>query len=172
MSGTGSCTLIAMSSSVLTKNFAHATPDALVGLDLGVTGSRTGMSAPQAKVLLSFLQEGPPTRAHHGDCVGVDAIFHGAVRMVAPQAVIIGHPPTNDMFRAFCPCDFERPPKDYLYRNAEMVAEINHLLAFPNRPNRPGPAGGGTWATIRYARKRKIPITICRVDGTVQKENQ
>jgi hypothetical protein len=40
----------------------------------------------------------------------------------------------------------------------------------PDRPESSGRAGGGTWATVRYARKAGLPIAIIWPDGEITRE--
>lgn len=47
----------------------------------------------------------------------------------------------------------------YMERNQYMVDMANHVLAFP-RTAKEKFRGSGTWATIRRARKKGIPVSI------------
>lgn len=52
-----------------------------------------------------------------------------------------------------------------LKRNHVILDHADHLLAFPRQVTEPANprVGGGTWATVRYARKRGLPLTITPV---------
>jgi len=64
-------------------------------LSLGFTGTQRGMTPDQlegvAEVVAAFSSV---TSAHHGDCVGADAEFHGTCR--AAEIPLHIYPPTKD----------------------------------------------------------------------------
>lgn len=43
---------------------------------IGFTGTRRGMTRLQKQMIETFLVMHSPKEAHHGDCVGSDALFH------------------------------------------------------------------------------------------------
>ena len=140
-------------------------------MKVGFTGTRKGMTILQKKKLLAFLTKfgNVIKEVHHGDCVGADAEFHEIVRQNFPTIKIVIHPPINPKFRAFCDGDEERKPKDYLARNRDIVDETDILIACPAQKKEI--LRSGTWATVRYARKKKKFILIIFPDGSLEVEN-
>lgn len=135
-------------------------------MKLGITGSRTGLSDSALKYLTKFIEDNLDiiTEAHHGDCIGVDKIFHDIC--TDKNIKIIIHPPDNNLNRAYCKSDFIEPEKKYLIRNHDIVNACDFILAFP--------AGNqeilrsGTWATIRYAEKTGKKYNIVYPNGTIK----
>lgn len=134
---------------------------------VGFTGTRFGMTKEQ-KVRMSSLVP----RAdfyHHGDCVGADADFHNIVRYLCHDfnhdGQIVGHLPVDTTHRAFCTFDETRDPLPHMKRNKAIVTESDVMLACPSTMEEQ--QFGGTWATIRMARKAKKPLTIVYPDGSV-----
>jgi len=139
-------------------------------MKIGFTGTQQGMTEAQKVTILELLTAVPVTEIHHGDCIGADKDFHAIVRAYQPSIRIIGHPPNQVSKRAHCEFDETRDPKYYLERNRHIVQESQILFATP---------GGfyeeqrsGTWSTIRYARKLRLPTWIVLPDGTVLAENE
>jgi len=58
------------------------------------------------------------------------------------------------------------PEADYLARNHFIVAYSEELVAAPKSNKEE--LRSGTWATIRYARKRKRMVTIIYPDGSLE----
>lgn len=57
----------------------------------------------------------------------------------------------------------------YMRRNTRLVGTpTDVLIAFPETAAEPGNprAGGGTWATVRRARRRSLPIYVFPLDGS------
>jgi hypothetical protein len=137
---------------------------------LGFTGTREGMTDYQLDEVRNFIDihasvHKTLVEAHHGDCVGSDADFHGICQEF--EVPIFIHPPLNAKFRAFCKGSshtFET--QEYLRRNRAIVYMADFLLATPlvMVPSKLGK--GGTWYTIRYAQKcgRKVLIIPPVVD--------
>lgn len=120
-------------------------------MKLGFTGTQRGLSGAQRTQLRELISKGLD-EAHHGDCVGADREFHDIVRVVAPYARIIGHPPDEDYKRAWCIFDESRPTAPYLVRNQQIVNESTEgLIVCPYQMEEI--IRSGTWATYRYARK-------------------
>lgn len=131
----------------------------------GFTGTQEGMTPKQKNVVRKLVKTSD--EVHHGVCIGADAEFHGIARRVGAE--IIGHPPTNTSkqakLRGFANT---RKPKQYLKRNADIVAETDELIATPKEYHNI-PRGSGTWATIREAGRQGKPVTIIYPDGSVEK---
>lgn len=130
---------------------------------VGFTGTQQGLSPAQAEALADLLLKLNPSEVHHGDCVGADARFHEMVRELLPDARVVMHPPTNPSKRAFTAADAERPPADYLDRNHNIADESDVLIACPKLQVEE--VRSGTWATVRYARKRHVPVYLILPDG-------
>ena len=133
---------------------------------VGITGTRDGMTLRQLVTLERMLEEmGPPKELHHGDCVGVDAEAHETAETLEIKNIVI-HPPDVSTHRAFCRSEFVRPERPYLTRNREMVREIDVLIVIPKGDKET--RRSGTWATVRYARKRGVDVRIIFPDGSVE----
>lgn len=95
---------------------------------------------------------------HHGDCIGADAKAHELAYYLSYEIYI--HPPNKDDKRAFCDnADKIYGRNYYLDRNHDIVNHSSLLLALPKTPDKEE-LRSGTWATIRYARKKDIPVII------------
>ena len=133
-------------------------------LEIGFTGTREGLTAQQkeslAGIVLSLSFGHDQINLHHGDCVGADRdavlLFHAA------GAWIIGHPPKNPKLRARIESDEEHPTADYIDRNHAIVDCSGLLIGCPKSDVEE--LRSGTWATIRYARRR-CPTIIIWPDG-------
>lgn len=138
---------------------------------IGFTGTRQGMTHLQKQMVKTLLVMYPPTEAHHGDCIGADAEFHKIICDKTSASIMI-HPPTNPKLRAFCTADETcgdkiYPKKSYLVRNHDIVNPSSIVIATPKELLNKWRSG--TWATIRYARKRNKQIFIIFPDGTVER---
>jgi hypothetical protein len=127
-------------------------------MEIGVTGSRHGLSERQLAWARAFLTTNKHSIAavHHGDCVGADSEFHDLVREIVPTAVLHVHPPTNPLFRArkrglVYPC------LHYHTRNTRIIQLCTHLLAFPAA----GRSTGTRW-TIHAAQSMNRRTTVVR----------
>lgn len=134
---------------------------------VGVTGTRQGLTPAQAergtKLLSGILQWTASTpEIHHGDCQGADAEMHDIAKALGYRTV--SHPPTIGRYRAYRVADETWPPRAYLVRNDDIVNCTNILLAFPKESEES--RFGGTWHTVRYARKLGKRVVIVWPDGT------
>ncbi len=144
-------------------------------MKVGFTGTRHGMDTAQRAVVSAVLfqifdQNKTPNEfeCHHGDCVGADAEFHAISS--AYDAVLVGHPgPVNDRHRAFCKFDETRAPLTHMKRNRAIVDAVDVVIAAPF--DLVEQQYGGTWATIRMARKAKKRLAIVLRSGVVTYEN-
>lgn len=134
--------------------------------DLGVTGTRKGLTAKQYSLAILTLPRLGNITVHHGDCVGVDAQIH-AIALSQGYPIKI-HPPDNDKHRAFCEGGEVVDPLPYHQRNRAIVNECDALFAFPSGPET---RRSGTWSTIRYANALRVPITIVYPDGSTDDLN-
>lgn len=138
-------------------------------MHVGFTGTREGMTSDQRRAVRDILARLVTFRvAHHGDCIGADAEFHEAARLL--YAIHI-HPPADDRKRAFCklrPGDTVTRPKPFLDRNRDIVHASLRMVAGPKE--KVEQLHSGTWSTIRYTRRVGVPLAICWPDGTVTYE--
>ena len=139
---------------------------------LGFTGSSDGgMPTPSQKAAIKrFIDKHRPMHVHHGDCINSDKYFHEVAQEwhdAFKVPIIHVHPPTIDKKRAFCVGDVNYNAAPYLKRNRHIVSMSDALLATPHGPEE---VRSGTWATIRYARKKGIPIYIIYPSGRVVAE--
>lgn len=134
-----------------------------MSVSLGMSGSRDGMSDEAKRTLKKLLKEYEVKEAHHGDCVGADTRFHAIMKKKGIRVVV--HPPKNSKMRSFCEGDEVRKPLDYIERNHQIVDESDILVSFPSTKHEV--LRSGTWATIRYARKRGKKVIIIHQDGSI-----
>lgn len=139
---------------------------------IGFTGTRWGMTPAQRAALAlevdRALDLDAPWLARHGMCVGSDEEFHNIVRPL-PNGVIHGHPSNlSGMTARITDCDVLHEPKRPLARNVHIVAASTVMLAAPAEMTEQ--LRGGTWATIRMARRARKPLAIVWPDGSVTRE--
>ena len=133
-------------------------------MHLGITGTRKGMTEKQFNCIKNMIKEDSTvTHFHHGDCQGVDVQVAILFEHYRPDVWIISHP-SNGPTRAHGPADETMKPKDYLVRDQDNVNASDYLWAAPNGAEI---VRSGTWATVRMARKKGIPITIVMPNGEV-----
>lgn len=146
-------------------------------MHVGFSGTQNGMTDRQSEqveeilksIQLNQLDEGGDSDLvlHHGDCIGADEDVHLMLRQPWSSYLITIHPPLDAKKRAHMKGDKTFPTHGYLERNRMIVLSSNVLLAAPASEE---VLRSGTWATIRYARERKTPITIVMPDGSVMHE--
>lgn len=141
-------------------------------MDIGFTGTQKGMTDQQLEKVHLLVANivadyGTKTTAHHGECIGADAQFHVVCYM--HMLPIVGHPPINQSKR-MNPWGFtyEWEPKEYIPRNHDIVLCSDVLLATPAEYEEQ--LRSGTWATIRFARKKNVPRRIIFPDGTISND--
>lgn len=133
-------------------------------MQIGFTGSRSGMSSHQKKGVKSFLRAKLKhiTGVRHGDCVWADEQFHKiCLKLKIPITI---HPPDDDSLRAFCR-GYSRilKVKPYLERDRDIVDRCDIFLATPREDT--NQIRSGTWYTVRYAKKQKKQVFIIFRDG-------
>ena len=126
-------------------------------MQIGFTGTRKKLSYHQAVGIHDFLRDLPAGNhtLHHGDCISADQTAGVWAQHYGLQVVI--HPPTDPKFRGFASYGLILPKKPYLQRNHDIVDQTEMLLATPDGPET---QRSGTWATVRYARKKGKPVVI------------
>lgn len=137
-------------------------------MKVGFTGTRDGLTPAQGAALARFVSQLAITEFHHGCCVGADAEAVVHVAHHHPGAVIFAYPSdiqamTHD--GAYSMSDHHYPPKPPLKRNPDIVDSSELLLACP--ATRPEAWRSGTGSTIRYARKRRVPVVIIWPNGSI-----
>lgn len=130
---------------------------------IGFTGTRHGMSQAQARAVLALLEQLGATEVHHGDCVGADSEANTLALLVG--ATRVAHPPVQARYRAWCVVEECRAPEAYLIRDQDIVDDAERMIAAPFEPVEQ--IRGGTWATIRMARRAGRPIAIVDRVGDV-----
>lgn len=139
---------------------------------LGITGRREGGSAQQLAMMRTILESAYQHLEyryfHHGDCLGIDKEGHEIALELGYK--VICHPPNSDAHRAFTKGhELLLEPRPFLERNKHIVAAVEVLLAFPTQSMEV--LRSGTWATIRYARRRGVTTMIVSADGLVRVED-
>lgn len=142
---------------------------------IGFTGTRRGMSPPQAQavanILRWFKEHYEYLEVRHGDCKGSDEQVHNICSLIYPHKIVV-HPPIIETMRAHCsdyggltkPTVVEiLPPRDFLPRNHDIVDASYVLLATPEQGREV--TRSGTWATVRYARKKHKRVSVYLPDG-------
>lgn len=132
---------------------------------IGFTGTRKGMTASQLQRLSRYVKiyrEQGSTEFHHGDCIGADHQAHEVAKELGCDIHI--HPPVIGKYRATAAYRMGlegvvmHPTLPYIERNHKLVDSVNVLIATPAQTQEV--LRSGTWATVRYARKRGIPVII------------
>ncbi len=137
---------------------------------VGFTGTREGMTIiqwDQFEFLFSYYDV---TEFHDGDCVGADTQAHATARGLSPRPKMIGHPCNLHKYRAYNEYDITHPIKAPLVRNRVIVANSDLMFAAPKEFDEVL-RGSGTWATIRYAKSREVPLIVVFPDGTEERFN-
>ena len=131
-------------------------------MKIGFTGTRNVPTAKQKRALDVLLMrldgEFDITEVSHGDCKGSDKNFHDTVRSLLPGVKINVYPPTDKKHRAFCYGDITHKEMEYLDRNQAIVDNSDILIATPKESSEI--LRSGTWATIRMAKKKGMPVHI------------
>lgn len=144
---------------------------------VGFTGTQEGMTPLQKAALKSVLLQFHDFEFHHGDCIGADAEAHAMLQTQARGTSmcrrIVIHPPTQDKKRAFTTHEENwvipftvRVKKDYMHRNADILAESEILLVGPKTMEEE--LRSGTWSTWRHAKKAFKPYIIVFPDGSLE----
>ena len=145
-------------------------------LSIGFTGTRRGMNRFQLHALARLLasETNQVYRLIHGACIGSDTEAHDIAKVL--QLTIHAWPGiagglAMDPIRLHdCAVVHER--RDYLERNRRIVDDCDLLVGAP-RNSEPihQTRAGGTWYTLRYARRVDKPAIILFPDGTIQQNH-
>ena len=126
-------------------------------IKIGVTGTRSGMSADQRESVSQFFDSlSEPVELHHGDCIGVDV----EVAILAKEHGfrVVCHPPAKSILRAYHESDEIRAPLTYFFRNRNITDETDTLIVVPFQSE--WQSSGGTWYTYDYAKKKGKPVVV------------
>lgn len=134
-------------------------------MKVGFTGTQRGMTQQQKDSVRQVLQTYRPLEFHHGDCVGADLEAHAIAHSLG--AFIVVHPPDKTNKRAWCVGRIVNEPAPYLVRNRNIVNSCDMLVAAPDSIIEK--IRSGTWATVRYAKKKEMQIVIISQSGVVYK---
>jgi hypothetical protein len=138
---------------------------------LGFTGTRKGMTNRQ---LLSFLETVKIfakariiKEFHHENYIGADKETHDKMINISGCEVIVHFAKIKSPMIAKLEGDFWRmPSKPPLERNKDIVDETDNLIACPDSSKEK--LRSGTWATIRYAKKKNKAVVIVFPNGEVE----
>ena len=143
----------------------------------GFTGTRHGLTDAQLAWLYQQLEDGRPNQVHHGACMGADIAVHEAALDIT-EAIIHVWPPVNLKWCATqClyphPRVIVHPRMPYLNRDREIVKAAAILKALPRQEEQP-PANlwGGTWYTVDFAERTRVPVDICYPSGRIEKRRE
>jgi len=145
----------------------------ITGLTLGFTGTRQGMTAQQKKTCAALIEQYDPYKVIHGMAIGADREFHDlATDSLSLIARIVGYPSNIPSQTSPCHdgCDYTEDPKPPLDRNRDIVDHCDILIAAPAEATEQ--RRGGTWYTIRYAKKLGKHTIIILPDGQVERFNR
>lgn len=124
---------------------------------IGFTGTQRDMNVDQFDRLFDLIKQLNPSIAHHGDCMGADAVFHAICLDLSIPIVL--HPPEITIRRAYCAVSLmSMEPKPYLIRNHNIVDACDVLIACPYEETEQ--RRSGTWSTWRYAKKQGKKIYL------------
>lgn len=137
-------------------------------MKVGFTGTRMGMSQQQVHQFVHVILWLRPTEFHHGGAEGADTdaawMLFGGNRVLSEEPRLHCHP---------CPCVVATdktaqwvwhevfPP---LVRNRHIVESADLLIAAPATDKEQ--QRSGTWATVRCARQKGIPVIMLSRGGT------
>lgn len=124
------------------------------------TGTRAGMTIPQETGVERVIDIIKPTKGVHGGAVGGDEEYHQICKR--KNIPIEVYPcPVRDID---WPGAVRHPAKPPLKRNDTMIKIGHFLIAAPVTSKET--QRGGTWYTIRRARKQKLPHVVVNPDGS------
>jgi hypothetical protein len=151
-------------------------------MKLGMSGSQDGITNRQQFWLNKTMRGLGMTEFHHGACIGADAYAHlialdyfdGYVTepdglkvkpiIVHPASDVAEHKVDQKSVEPH-PLVLVLPAKPALKRNRDIVAPLDRLLATPSGYER---LRSGTWATVRYAVRCQVPVSICYPSGETE----
>lgn len=132
---------------------------------IGFTGTHEGMTQAQKNMVkrISNLLYEHGCEFHHGDCIGADEEAHKIFHKGCYTIFI--HPPIKSDKRAFC-IGKSYPAEEYLERDKSIVDNCQFMIGCPKAEKEE--LRSGTWATIRYARKKKRNHVVIYPTGRIE----
>lgn len=135
---------------------------------IGFTGTQNGMTKEQSQKFDSFLASTDGMIFRHGGCIGADEQAHYITLDTGLKIIV--HPGVNKNGVAakrgtFVGAHEILEEKFYLDRNKDIVNNADMMIATPAEFEEQ--ERGGTWSTIRYARRVDIPLAIILPDGSL-----
>lgn len=117
-------------------------------MKVGFTGTRKGMTLGQVRQLVFLIDRtlAAMTEFHHGAAVGADDQAAAEVMFRRFKVREVPHRPEHHTSEAL------------LARNREIVDAADLLIAAPESDKEE--LRSGTWATVRYARQKGIPVVM------------
>lgn len=141
---------------------------------VGFTGTREGGTVEQMLAARAFLRGIRPAVFVHGGSGNSDHFAHMEVRaamQIAGHGEIWVFPAIEGRLIASAEKvpfhGFIAEPYPALERNAIIAGLSDGLLAVPATDEE---GRSGTWATVRYARKRGVPIYIVKRNGEIVRD--
>lgn len=137
---------------------------------LMVSGTRAGMTAAQKDAFVDLLHKHAAAKLLHGDCIGADAECHRLARGAGGRELAVHiYPPKDERQRAWCQVGdagelVVHEADTFLKRDFKMVKAADLVLAFPSG-RKEQRRGSGTWAVIREARRKRVPLVVVFPDG-------
>lgn len=131
---------------------------------IAFTSWRYGPTSGQKDGLRRLVGLFPPDTIYmHGGCIGGDTFFHGLVmeyalrpsKQVQVYLALVDKKWQGELREPYA---LMRPTLPPLERDRLMVERASLLIACPQQLAEQ--RRGGTWATIRYARKEGCPVII------------
>jgi hypothetical protein len=142
------------------------------------TGTKAGMSSAQLQTFHDVLKDaGYVALFRHGACVGADRQAHNAAWGHVSVIDMWPSNVTQDMWAKHVKQHYDRntptifsiqPIHLPLTRNRLMLIDSGLLIATPRETEEV--IRSGTWTTIRYARKMKVPIVRIHANGEIVRE--
>lgn len=136
-------------------------------MSIGFTGTRQGLTLSQMAVLTAVLEEhyrDGEREFHHGGCKGADAQASVVADAIGYEPIVV-HPADDvgEVWVGKSTWTHRWEPAPALARNHDIVDCATAMVACPGGPERR--RGSGTWATIRYAKTKRRPLTTIWPDG-------
>lgn len=141
-----------------------------MGLQLGFTGTRAGLTTQQSIALVYILSriEKQLVKIRHGDCKGADNEFHDICVRCGMYDLLELHPCNLANQRAFNKAPKIHKPKPPLARNRDIVLSSDLLFVCPKEDKEI--IRSGTWATYRESiRQNKSSILFPPKGGFIKR---
>lgn len=148
-------------------------------LDIGFTGTHKGMTQAQKFTVRSLLaaykvsshSQGITAKFRHGLCVGSDDQAAAIAKEIGYYVIAFPGFPAKDPSDLsnrgiFTDNDEVMPAGEFLYRDKLIVNPSDIMIATPAQPYEI--QRSGTWATVRYADQKQVPIFLVQPDGKIR----